>query len=204
MKLFINSLTIKGWQTFVSESLYKRIGSLILTVIAISIAVNLWLLSNHHAQNWHTNQAAQLGRSLGQQAALSLVSALSSDNQEIIKQRLQDLLSDPHISQASIYDQRGRLLASTSENHSVVAQFKTAQQQPLVFISEIKRQEKIIGYLRLYLLEQQVMRHHYVYQQQLLQQLLLVMIFIAVIAILMTRAYYQRQSCPPQQSQRPS
>lgn len=191
MKQITKPLTVKGLQVQSTYSIYKRLGNLFVAIIGIIICINLWLLSSHHAQNWYENQVSQLGRSLTQQGALSLAAALAANDNEQLQQGLNNLHRDRYVSQATLYDKRGRLLASTSNDSSVVAQFQRAQDKPLVFIEEICFKGATIGYLRLYLLERQVMRYHNDYQQQLFEELQILMLLAALGGVLIARAFYK-------------
>lgn len=172
-------------------SIYKRIANLVLVIAAAVICINLWLLSTDQARNWHAKQANQLGRSLSQQAALSLAPALTEQNKESVSQYLAYLVQDPHVSSAAVFGPKGQALDITQANLSLLTNFRLRQKLPLVFVQEIVFDDKIRGYLRISLDEGQVMRYHDEYQRQLFEQMFVLMLLSGVAGLLVMRAFYK-------------
>ena len=172
-------------------SIYKRIANLGLVVLATIICVNLWLLSTEQAQNWHDNQANQLGRSLAQQSAMVLAPALLEQNDVFISTQLANLVSDKHVVSAAVFNYRGQLLDSTESNRSLLTNYRLRNDMPLVFIEEIVYQDSVRGYLRVLIEEQQVMVYHDEYQRQLFEQVLVLMGLAGAAGILLARSFYK-------------
>ncbi|WP_158967579.1 AhpA/YtjB family protein [Paraglaciecola sp. L3A3] len=172
-------------------SVFKRIGNLSLVLLAIIICTNLWLLNSEQAANWHKKQANQLGQSLSNLAAHILVEAIRKNDSKKLTQQLAFIGEDPHVLSASIYDNKGTILANNKIATSVVAIYKLNSATPLVFVKKIKYQDELIGYLRIMLKEEEVMKYHSEYQLQLYQQLIVLMLLAGVGGILIARVFYK-------------
>lgn len=172
-------------------SIFKRIANLTLVIVAAAICVNLWLLNTGQSKQWHDKQSTQLGRSLAAYAANVLAPSVQQNDTDSIASQLTILANDPHVLGVSIYDQKGTVLDSNEQNVSVLATFLLGEQPPLVFIEEIKYQQKVLGYLRLMLDEEQVMTFHSDYQLQLYKQIIVLMLLAGLLGILIARSYYK-------------
>ena len=73
----------------------------------------------------------------------------------------------------------------------MLASFLLGEEPPLVFIEEIKYQQKVLGYLRIMLDEEQVMTFHSNYQSQLYKQIIVLMLLAGLLGILIARSYYK-------------
>lgn len=169
----------------------KRLFNLFALVIVGLISINLWQLSSEQAQNWHDNQANQLGRSLAAQNAKVLSDAMLADERPQMVKVLNFVYSDPHVLGAALFDQYGQLVHNEEQVSSVVSSHLRAKRAPLVFVEEIKHQGRILGYLRLQLNEPEVMRFHEQYQHQLNQQMQLLALLAATLGMLFTRSLYK-------------
>ncbi|MCC2614707.1 hypothetical protein LJ739_00445 [Aestuariibacter halophilus] len=174
-----------------SYSIYKRLVNLVLVVVAGILCINLWLLSTDQALQWHDKQANQLGRSLVQMGARQLVQPLADKNTDALQFVLNNLNSDRHVLGASLYNHQGRLLHSTDKGVSLLTNYKLRQQVPLVFVEPVRRDNQILGYLRILLDEDHVMAHHQAYQRQLAEQLLVFMLLAGTAGMLVTRMFYK-------------
>lgn len=174
-----------------SYSIIKRIVNLVLVVIGCIACINLWLISSEQSLNWHTKQANQLGVSLSSLAGKVLVSSLLENDSEKTSQQLSYLVADPHVYSATVFDNKGRVLAENNSTSSVVAAYKLNTISPLVFVQNITYDKQIIGYLSIILKENEVMAYHSEYQQQLNQQVQMLMILAAIAGLLITRAFYK-------------
>lgn len=172
-------------------SIFKRIVNLVLVVIGIIACINLWLISSEQSLNWHSKQANQLGVSLSSLAANVLVSSLLENDAEKTTQQLSYIAADPHVAGATVFDNKGRMLAENNATSSVVAAYKLNTISPLVFVQNITFEKQIIGYLTIILKEQEVMAYHSEYQKQLNQQVQMLMILAALAGLLITRAFYK-------------
>ncbi|WP_169726087.1 AhpA/YtjB family protein [Aestuariibacter salexigens] len=172
-------------------AIYKRLANLLLAVVVAAVCINLWMAHQRSSQVWYTNQTQQLGRSLVQQAALALVKPLRADDNQAIQQLLGNLIQDPHVSAAALFDFRGRQLENTSEQSSVVTSFRNDTLPPMVFLEEIKDAEVVIGYIRIYLSRENVMRFHADYQRQWLEQMQVLAFISALAGAILMRAFYK-------------
>jgi membrane protein len=172
-------------------SIFKRIANLILIVTGVIICINLWLVRSEQSSNWHNKQANQLGNSLSSLSGNILNSSLKSKNAKELSQQLSYIIADPHVSAASLYDNKGRLVTNNNDFSSVVAAHQLNSIDPLVFVQNITFDGQTIGYLSIMLKEQEVMKYHSEYQKQLDQQLQVLMLLAAAAGMLLTRAFYK-------------
>ncbi|WP_100643318.1 AhpA/YtjB family protein [Alteromonas facilis] len=197
-------MAIKTHSTY---TVYKRIANLLLITIGVAVGANLWWVNKTQTTQFYSVQAQQLGRSLVQQKALDLTHFVEESDSTSLQLSLEQLLSDPHVTAASIYDFRGRVLANVGYKDGFVAFFKQQKQSPLTFVANIERtysslpesessdttnpEKQIIGYLQVELDPQSVMAHHNKYQEQLNKQRIVFMILAALGALYITRAFYK-------------
>ena len=172
-------------------SIFKRIANLTLVIVAAAICENLWLLNTGQSAEWHNKQSTQLGRAIVSYAADVLAPLIQQNDSVGIAKQLSTLTNDSHILGASIYDQKGVVLDSNEQNVSVLASFLLDEKPPLVFIQEVRYEQKTLGYLRLMLDEQQVMTFHSDYQTQLYKQVIVLMMLAGLLGILIARSYYK-------------
>ncbi|MDU0354392.1 AhpA/YtjB family protein [Paraglaciecola aquimarina] len=116
---------------------------------------------------------------------------IRNKNNEKLNQQLTFILADKHVLAASVYDEKGKILAGNKVGASVVATYKLDDDAPLVFVQSIQYQGNIIGYLRIMLKEDKVMQYHSEYQVQLYQQLIVLMVLAGVAGILVARVFYK-------------
>jgi membrane protein len=191
MNLSNNTLTLQQLDRPSNFSIIKRLLNLGLVIIGVVICVHLWLAHTEQAETWYQQQANQLGRSLGKLAAQTLASPLQAEDTANISQQLSYLFSDPYVSGVALYNQKGQLIEEQDANITIIARYKVDPAIPLVFIQDIRNQEKdIIGYLRIVLDESRVMQYHFDYQQQLLQQFEVLLVLAAIIGFIICRAFY--------------
>jgi membrane protein len=191
MNITKTSFSIPAMQMPSSYSIFKRIANLILAVVAIIICINLWLMNNEQAANWHKNQTNQLGRSISLLATKVLTQPLISNDSQAMSEQLEFAAADPHVTGVALYNVKGQLIDERKNGASVLARHQLEQQTPLVFVEEIKYEGQILGYFRLMLSEQKVMEFHEQYQQQFFQQLQVLMLLAAAGGLLLTRAWYK-------------
>ncbi|MCV2883240.1 AhpA/YtjB family protein [Aestuariibacter sp. AA17] len=172
-------------------SIYKRLANLVLAVFTSVICINLWLLSQDTAQNWHDRQAGQLGRSLVQLSAQTLASDVANIEQDKIQGTLSYLIADHHVISATVHDAKGKVIATTHPALSMTKQLADSTKLPLVFIEEIIYDSNIVGYLRIQIDESTIMEYHDEYQRQLYEQVLVLMMLAGAMGILGARAFYK-------------
>ncbi|WP_164084650.1 AhpA/YtjB family protein [Alteromonas flava] len=193
--------------THSTYTVYKRIANLILILIGIAVGANLWWVNKNQTTQFYQVQAEQLGRSLSQQKALDLANHVASDNDAQLQLALHQLVTDPHVVSAVVYDFRGRVMAQEGVSGGFFEDFTNRQKAPLTFVADISRpadmgfaeavndepeqQLQVIGYLQIQLDAQQVMAHHTTYQKQLNQQRIVFMVMAALVALYITRAFYK-------------
>lgn len=189
-------------KTHSTYTVYKRIANLILILIGVAISANLWWMNNTQSAQWYEVQAQQLGRSLSYQKALELAEPVREKDNNAIQLALTQLLADQYVIGASVFDFRGRQLASIGNVQSFLAQEKPAGPERFTFVSDIVATidgeqgddviaNQVLGYVSIQLDSQTVMAHHDQYQQQLNQQRIVFMFLAAMGALYVTRAFYK-------------
>lgn len=189
-------------KTHSTYTVYKRIANLILILIGVAISANLWWMNNLQSAQWYEVQAQQLGRSLSSQKALELSDSVRNNNQERIITALNQLMSDRYLAGASVFDFRGRRLATVGSIKSFIDEHSEFGAQRFTFVADIKTPpipdsegngtvEQVIGYITIQLDAQAVMAHHDKYQKQLNQQRIVFMFLAAMGALYITRAFYK-------------
>lgn len=172
-------------------AVYKRLANLALAIFTAAICINLWLLSTDKAANWHAQQASQLGRTLVTIGAKVLSPALADNHQEELQRQIQLLIEDTHVYSATVHDTKGRVIMTSREVQTILPDVLGDEFRPLIFVEEIRSDGDIIGYLRLILIEQEVMRFHDDYQLQLFEQLVVLMLLAGAGGLLIARAFYK-------------
>ena len=107
-----------------------------------------------------------------------------------MRQQLEFIALDPHVTGVALYNIKGQLIDEQKNKLSVLASHQQ-QQSPLVFVDEVIHEGEILGYFRLMLSKQKVMEFHGEYQQQFFQQLQVLMLLAAAAGLLLTRAWYK-------------
>lgn len=187
-KTFLSSTDLQVHSRY---SIIKRIINLVLVIILGLLFINLWLLGNQQADNWHHKQATQLGSSLSRLASRVLITPLIQQDSAGITRLLQDWIDDPQVLSAAVYDQNGQLLEQLGDRSALLGRYLAKQERPLVFVDDIQSEQQIYGYVRLTLSAEKVMAYHADYQRQLRQQLELMILLAACGAIIVTRAFYK-------------
>lgn len=187
-KTFLSST---DFQVHSRYSIIKRIINLVLVIIVGLLFINLWLLGNEQADNWHHKQATQLGSSLSSLASRVLIAPLIQKDSARISSLLQYWVDDPQVLSAAVYDQNGQLVEQLGDRSDLLSRYLASQAAPLVFVDDIQSEQQIYGYVRLTLSAEKVMAYHSDYQRQLRQQLELLILLAACGALIATRAFYK-------------
>lgn len=170
--------------------LVKRLVLLAIFVVACVLAINFWIYSKEQAQSWHDQQADQLGSSLASQAASTIALIDPQKNPKQTSQYLNLLADDKYVSSVTLFDTGGKLLASTAEQ-SLIAEYKSLANTPLVFVATVAKNNSKIGYVRLLLDEQKVMQFHSDYQSQLYARLGVLIFVCLVTGFIFARIFYK-------------
>lgn len=172
-------------------SIVKRIVNLALAIIISLLFINLWLLGNEQAENWHHKQINQLGNSLSRLASRVLVTPLIQKDPKELTHLLQQWVTDPNVLSIAVHDQTGQLLEQQGDYIPLLSRYHGQQELPLIFVEDIRSEQQIYGYVRLMLSGEKVMAYHSEYQRQLRQQLEMFILLAACGALILTRAFYK-------------
>lgn len=172
-------------------SMLKRISNFILAVCIVVIGVNLWFMHNQNANEWYSLESEQLGRSLASQAARMLSGPLQKDDQDSIESYVSTIETDSFVKGTSLYDESGKTIKSFDESYSIIEEFRTLNQPPLIFVEDIIFDGKTIGYVKLLLDREAIIRHHKAFNKTQLMQTGLIMLLTAICAMILTRLFYK-------------
>ena len=172
-------------------SVYKRLANLALAIFTAAICINLWLLSTDKAANWHAQQASQLGRTMVSIGANVIAPALAKKDTDSLQRHIKHLIDDVHVYSATVHDTKGRVITTSRDVQTFLPDVVGDAFRPLIFVEEIRVDGDVIGYLRLILIEQEVMRFHDDYQLQLFEQLIVLMMLAGAGGLLVARAFYK-------------
>jgi membrane protein len=172
-------------------TIFKRITHLFLGILAIVVGINLWILSSESTQDWHDQQASQLGRSLSTYGADTLSFIGMQANVEEKVKLLNVLVNDPQIASVSLHDHHGTLMHALPDNESLIVAQRKDVRPPLVFVKEVIENDEVTGYLKLRMNRRTILSYHTDYQLQLFKQTQILMMLSALIAVIGTRAFYK-------------
>lgn len=172
-------------------SIFKRLLNLSLVVIGLTICINLWLAHNKQEKQWYQQQANQLGRSLAVLSAQAIADGITSQDEQIISQQINFLMSDQYVLGVSIYTHKGQLLQQQDTIPTIVERYIDSNENPLTFIQEIRSSDgELLGFLRIIIDEKKVMQFHFDYQQQMIEQFEVLLLLAAIAGGIITRAFY--------------
>ncbi|MGB3725542.1 MAG: AhpA/YtjB family protein [Glaciecola sp.] len=172
-------------------SIFKRISTLIIVILCVVIAVNLYLMHTQNADKWYQIESEQLGRSLTQQAAKLVAAPLAKNDATLLEQYITLVSEGMFVQNAVMFDQLGIKYAQQEDQMGIVDMIKTSNIEPLVFVEDIIFDDNTIGYIKLVLDKQAVTHHHRVFNKNQLSQTVLVVVLSIILAGLVTRAFYK-------------
>ncbi|MDT0595803.1 AhpA/YtjB family protein [Glaciecola petra] len=172
-------------------SIFKRISTLILIVLSVVVAINLYLMHVNNAQQWYQVESEQLGRSLTVQASKLLAAPLANNNQALLSEYIELINQGNFVKGAVMFDQMGIKYAQQQDPLSVVELVRQKDVEPLVFVEDIVFNGEIIGYIKLILDKQAITEHHQLFNQNQLQQSLLIIVLTIIVSGLIIRLFYK-------------
>lgn len=172
-------------------SIFKRISTLILIILSVVVAVNLYLMHVKNARQWYQVESEQLGRSLTVQASKLVAAPLANNNESLLSEYIELINQGNFVKGAVMFDQVGIKYAQQQDPLSVVALVRQKDVEPLVFVEDIVFDGQIIGYIKLVLDKQAITEHHQLFNQNQLQQSLLIIVLTVIVSGLIIRLFYK-------------
>lgn len=171
--------------------IFKRISSLILIILCVFIAVNLYLMHTQNAEKWYQVESEQLGRSLTLQAAKMVAAPLAKKDQDLLAHYVTVVNQGMFVKGAVLFDDLGVRYAQQEERLSIVEMMKQSDIEPLVFVEDIIFERNTIGYIKLVLDKQAITAHHRAFNQNQISQSILMIVLSIIAAALATRLFYK-------------
>jgi len=171
--------------------IFKRISSLILLILCVFIALNLYFMHTQNAAKWYKVESEQLGRSLTLQAAKMVAAPLAKNDEELLAHYVTVVNQGMFVKGAVLFDESGVRYAQQEERLSIVEMMKQSDVEPLVFVEDIIFDGITIGYIKLILDKQAITAHHKAFNQNQLSQSILMIVLSIITAALATRLFYK-------------
>ncbi len=173
-------------------SIYKRIALLALSIFVSISCGYVWVTSHVALNNHYHSQANQLGSGLANQYQVILQRHLKEKNTDRMQLVVNTLVNDQFVLSASVFDQFGREVIAHPQSPKFRQLYtNTSVLTPLTFVSEIREDGKILGYLRLVM--DGKLASSYVGQLEwaFLSRTLVIMLLALLTGIILTRSFYK-------------
>lgn len=172
-------------------SIIKRISSLVLIVLCVLIAVNLYLMHNRNAASWYAVESEQLGRSLTVQAAQLVAGPLAQNDETLLAHYVEVINQGSFVQAAVLFDADGLRFAQQEDRKSILTLTIENEVEPLVFVEDVIFEDEIIGYIKLVFNRQEITQHHRKFNQNQISQSILIIVLSIIAATLATRLFYK-------------
>lgn len=190
-----------------TTSIYRRLSLVGLSVALLIIVLKMWVESATVGEQTQLRNFSEHTRLMLKQSAQVAQKQLKAKKLEQLQQMLDDLATDPYITQSRVYDKTGKLIAKSQ--NAVSAKEIYLQQRTLadtlppydagaeppanlditMYVSEMMDGDKLIGYLHVGYLQQQALTEPLSLYQTNMQRMLLMMLLSGVIGFMLTRGF---------------
>lgn len=197
-----------------STSVYRRLAQILLSLVILVVILNKWVSADLQATSVIEENTKALIDKLVSHSALQASHLIKPNaNKKTrktltiqLQQLLDDLSQDLHIEQAMIYDHQGTTIAksngaiSASERHQqqlfppdaytpINIEQAIADNQTLAVVHEIRKNDKLLGYLRVNYYHQLLVTPNTPKMRQMMEEVLLMMLLSVVMGFLLTRGF---------------
>lgn len=172
-------------------SIFKRLSTLILLILCVFIAVNIYLMHTYNAQSWYQQEGEQLGRNLTQQAARLVAAPLASGDEELLDHYVSVVNQGGFVKAAVLFHDTGVPYAGQNNPQGILQLLQNNDEKVIVFVEDIEFEGNIIGYVKLVLDHQAIVDHHQSFNQSQLKQTILMIVLSIIVASLATRMFYK-------------
>ncbi|MFT4925274.1 MAG: putative membrane protein affecting hemolysin expression [Phenylobacterium sp.] len=239
-----------------TTSVYRRLSQISLSVVLLITVLNMWVNADSDGSYMQSETVSALTRQLTEQSALVAVRLMEKKQTDKLTLMLNDLVTNPYISQSVIFDKSGKLIAQsegaisaidahyaryplvqpdvevtqsaqsdkpepetepeygpkliepvvTVENGEVKQQAPEQEiiieaEQPAelapqgkvppskVYISEIRANNRLMGYLRINYLQHQALKKPLFMHKTNMRQIMLMLLLSGVIGFMLTRGF---------------
>ena len=197
-----------------TTSVYRRLAQVLLSLILLVIILYKWVSADLQAndviqENTKTLIDKLVSHASVQASHLIKPKANKKDSKALKTQLLQllnDLSQDPHIEQAVVYDQHGTTIASSNGAISATQfhqqqlfppdaytpiniDMATETNQTLMVVHEIRKDDILLGYLRINYYHDLIISPNTPTKRQLMEEVLFMVLLSAVMGFLLTRGF---------------
>ncbi|WP_115717435.1 AhpA/YtjB family protein [Gallaecimonas mangrovi] len=167
-----------------------------LRLVAITLALSLlgvllwrWQTLAQAGLEVERQQINVMARALTSQAAYAAGQLMSQGEDSALKGLAERLAKEPQLLDAAIYDATGAVLARSGSHKTVLSILQKADEKHLIpYVSEIKDDGQILGYLRITLSEEKVVHDSRTYRHQVGKSLRVMLLMAIVMGFLIAYA----------------
>ncbi len=134
---------------------WLKLVAALVALVLVAVVMVLWRQISSAGLSLERQQISVMARALTGQAAFAAGQLMADDNTQALEGLAQQLAQAPQIIDAAIYDGNGTALAKAGSERSVLV-LLTQEPRLVPYVSEIKRDEQLVGYLRITLNEEVV------------------------------------------------
>ncbi|KKO48756.1 membrane protein [Arsukibacterium sp. MJ3] len=180
-----------------STSSVIKLIQLTIAVVGIWFVLHSWVSTSNQGQAILQSQATQLMRenliTLSQAAAY----LIENDQLDGLEQLTQSIAASPYLYDVVIYDSNGVRISWSEASSAARLMYGKFATRPLVpMVQEIRRQQQILGYIKISLQLDTKLNPSFARWQQLMQHLMLLLLITGAIGYLLRRSFsrFSRQS----------
>ncbi|MBE0362923.1 membrane protein [Pseudoalteromonas ulvae UL12] len=168
-------------------SIYQRITRLSLALLCLFIFINIAFNTSFESHEILLKQSHTTARSLALQMSLTARDAIKEDDNTALQRIVDNVVKDPHVQSAAIFDQHGLLISKSANGYLYKEQLN--QPKALPGISKLltpviepitSKSGKRLGFVRLTYLSMAAMNEGHSYFHQLGRQIGLMLILCIV------------------------
>lgn len=193
-----------------TTSVYRRLAQLTIAIGLLIVLFAKWIDADNQSKQLLTDNHSDLAYAQVNQSAQVAAHFIDDKQLKQLTRMLNDLTAQPFIIQAMVYDHKGSELARSSQAKTALEHYKQitepfdgytpkiplieqSSEQPLkqgkAIISEIRLEDKLLGFIRVNYLQQQALQAPLTAQQQIMEQVMLIGLLSGVMGFLLTRGF---------------
>lgn len=170
---------------------WLRLTALTLALALLGALLWRWQTLAQAGLEVERQQIGVMARALTSQAAYAAGQLMSQGEDAALGGLTDRLAKEPQLLDAAIYDATGTVLARSGSDKTVLGILQQADEHHLIpYVSEIRSDNQVLGYLRITLSEDQVVHNARTYRHQVaksLKVMLLIAIFMGLLLAFVVR-----------------
>jgi len=192
-----------------TTSVYRRLAQLVIAVGLLIAVLFKWISADNQGKALLAANNSELTHTLAAQSAKVASHFIADKQTKQLPRMLNDIASHPFINQAMIYNHQGSEIARSSD---AISAYKSYTEQTSPYdaftpinhihqtanndtaqntwvVSEIRQDDKLLGYLRLNYQQNQALESSLGFHQQIMQQILAMGLLCGLMGFLLTRGF---------------